>query len=224
VKIAALLKFSALDYPGKLSAVVFCQGCPLRCRYCHNKDFLDADLPGQISFEELKTFLDTRKDKLEAVVFSGGEPLLQDDLYEAIMTVKNMGFLIGLHTAGSYPERLTAVLELVDWVGFDIKTSFLRYRDVTQIENSGHLAQISLVKLLISGVNYELRTTYDPRYIPAEFLTEIAKTLRTVGATKWIIQECILRDGSEKNSLPLPEAEALSAASKYIDIEVRREW
>jgi pyruvate formate lyase activating enzyme len=160
---------------------------------------------------------------LEAVVFSGGEPLMQDDLCEAVKSVKDMGFLVGLHTAGSYPDRFSDVLELIDWVGFDIKTSFSRYYDITQVENSGLLAQISLAKLLASNVDYELRTTYDPRNISDETMLDIAKTLQTIGATKWVIQECILRDDGEKQSLNMPDPDLILAISEHISVELRRE-
>ncbi|MDR0695264.1 MAG: anaerobic ribonucleoside-triphosphate reductase activating protein [Holosporales bacterium] len=224
LKIAAILRFSALDYPSKLSAVVFCQGCPLRCKYCHNYDFIDPVAPGALTFESLISFLKTRRDQLEAVVFSGGEPLMQPGLIEAAERVREMGFLIGLHTAGTYPDRLANMLKITNWTGFDIKTSFARYSEITQIEKSGLQALASLEYLLASGVDHELRTTYDPRNISDEALLDTARTLKELGATKWVIQECILRDkdSTKGQSLGMPSKSIILQISEHIGVELRR--
>jgi pyruvate formate lyase activating enzyme len=223
MKIAAIQKFSMLDYPNKLSAVVFCQGCGMRCKYCHNPDFLDVSKPVALEFSELSQLLENRKDKLEAVVFSGGEPLLQPDLYEAMTKVKSMGFLIGLHTAGMEPSRFSEVLPIVNWVGFDIKTSFENYENITQVKNSGKFAKESFEKLLASNADYEIRTTYDPRNTTAEDMINVAKTLQIHGVADWIIQECILRNNKLKERLYLPNSDIISEISKYVNIEFRQE-
>ncbi|MDD5304810.1 MAG: anaerobic ribonucleoside-triphosphate reductase activating protein, partial [Elusimicrobia bacterium] len=111
---------STTDYPGVLSAVLFLQGCPWRCSYCHNPHLIPADSPPEREWESALAFLRGRVGLLDAVVFSGGEPTLQDGLEDAMREVKAMGFKIGLHTGGAYPERLVALLPLIDWVGLDI--------------------------------------------------------------------------------------------------------
>lgn len=136
INIGGLLRFSLLDYPGKISAVIFTQGCPLRCVYCHRPDLQNLNVINETKFEDIIKFLDTRAGLLEGVVFSGGEPLLQKNLYEAIEIVKNMGFSIGLHTSGCLYDSFIKVLPMVDWVGFDIKQTFGKYSSITQIQNS----------------------------------------------------------------------------------------
>lgn len=222
-KIAALLKFSTLDYPGELSAVVFTQGCPIRCVYCHNPDFQDYTKDGTIALDELFSFLQERKGLLDAVVFSGGEPLMQPGLYEVMSLVKQEGFLIGLHTAGTLPNKLKQVLPLLDWVGFDIKTDFTHYEKITQVPNTGQLAEESFELLKESGIDFEVRTTVDSRNITSEDLINIAKFLNRNGIKKWVLQECILRSRGKDLNIPLPEQEILSEISKYTEIEIRRQ-
>jgi pyruvate formate lyase activating enzyme len=222
MEIAAILKFSALDYPGKLSAVVFCQGCSLRCCYCHNPDFLDASLPGHVLHEEFLSFLESRVGLLEAIVFSGGEPLLQSDLKESIELVKGWGYVVGMHTSGIIPNSLKLVLPMLDWVGFDIKTRFELYENITNTPGSGNYAAESLDIILASGVNYEIRTTYDPRNITDTDLIDIARVLSARGVRKWIIQGCIIRGDAALTALPLPSQDTLSEIAIHVDVKLRR--
>lgn len=223
LKIAAILKFSTLDYPGKLSAVVFTQGCPIRCVYCHNPDFQDYKKSQTIEFDELLSFLKTRKNLLDAVVFSGGEPLMQSGLYDAVSIVKQEGFLVGLHTAGTIPDRFEQVLPILDWVGFDIKTYFDKYEEITKVPNSGELALKSFDLLQKSGVSFEIRTTVDSRNITSEDLINIARFLKLKLIKKWVLQECIIRSTDKDLKIPLPSPDVLDSISKYIDIEIRRQ-
>lgn len=222
-KIAAIQKFSTLDYPGKLSAVVFSQGCPIRCVYCHNPDFQDYTKSGVIAFTELLTFIKERKELLDAIVFSGGEPLMQRDLYDAISMVKQEGFLIGLHTAGTILNKLNQVLPLLDWVGFDIKTSFDKYEEITKIPNSGKLALEGFDLLQKSGIPYEVRTTVDSRTIKPEDLIDIAKFLKLKNVKKWVLQECIIRSAEKNLNIPLPNQDIIANISKYTEVEIRRQ-
>jgi pyruvate formate lyase activating enzyme len=221
MKIAAILKFSTLDYPGKLSSVVFCQGCALRCKYCHNPKFLDPSLPGSITTEELLSFLESRIGFLEAVVFSGGEPLLQSDLEQVINAVKSLGYFVGLHTSGICPDEFKQVLPLLDWVGFDIKTCFDSYENITQTLGSGEKASESFEYLLNSGITYEVRTTYDPRNITDTDMINIAKFLKQNGVSRWVIQECITRDNGVTEHLSLPHQIILTDIGMYINVEMR---
>ena len=222
MKISAVLHFSALDYPDKFSAVLFSQGCPLRCVYCHNPQFQDSYLPGAVDFADVLAFLQKRVGLLEAVVFSGGEPLLQSDLGECMRQVKELGFLIGLHTSGAGYDNFVNILPLVDWVGFDIKAVFGKYPAIANVQADILKIKLSFNALISSGVSYEIRTTVDSRYISVNDLVEIAQFLRGAGVKKWVLQECILRhQAGEDRHLPLPAAEELEALRQYIDVSVR---
>ncbi len=223
IKIGGVLKFSTLDYPGKLSAVIFCQGCPNRCVYCHNPDFIPIKAMSSIKFSEVMDFLRTRQGLLEAVVFSGGDPLIQNDLYKAMLQIKSMGFLVGLHTSGVNPKRLKEIIDITDWIGFDIKTNFERYETITRNKVSAKLAKESLDIVLKSNVAYEIRTTVDSRYITFEELHNIAKLLSDIGIQKWVLQECILRTKTDEQKLSLPNIEEIEQLEQYLEIEVRRQ-
>lgn len=223
MNIGGLQKFSSLDYPGKLSAVIFCQGCPLRCVYCHNQELQSCSRQSKFAFFDVLSFLKTRQGLLDAVVFSGGEPLLQSDLKESMAEVKNLGFLIGLHTSGIIPERFKEILSIVDWIGFDIKTVFDDYEKITQVPNSGRLAQQSFELLVQNHSNFEIRTTFDPTIISEGDLLNIAILLKTYGISEWIIQECVLRNVSPAQKLPLPSKKCLDELSKYVRVIVRRQ-
>lgn len=121
--IAGMTPFSTVDWPGKLAAVVFLQGCPWNCGYCQNFAIIDPKAPAQIPESELWNLLERRAGLLDGVVFSGGEPTRQPALIAAARRAKALGFQVGLHTGGAYPRRLAELLEhgLVDWIGLDIK-------------------------------------------------------------------------------------------------------
>lgn len=160
--IGGLTPFTTIDYPGKLAAVIFCQGCAWRCSYCHNQHLLPLKEQGNVSWHDVVGFLEQRRGLLDAVVFSGGEPTLQPSLPEAIAKVRTMGFMTGLHTGGAYPEQLAACLPQLDWVGMDLKAPFELYDQITGGADSRAVAERSALILRSSGVAHQFRTTLDP--------------------------------------------------------------
>jgi pyruvate formate lyase activating enzyme len=189
LRVGGLTPLSTTDYPGYLSAVVFCQGCPWRCGYCHNPHLLPARGPGEIAWSDIVSFLGRRKGLLDAVVFSGGEPLAQAGLADAMRTVRQMDFRIGLHTGGAYPSRLAEVLALVDWVGFDVKASFAEYERITTVQRSGDRALESAKLLLAADVAHEFRTTIHPRQHDPRTIERLAVQLADLGARHYVLQE-----------------------------------
>lgn len=187
LRVGGLVPFSTVDYPGQISAVLFCQGCPWRCRYCHNAH-LQRFAGGNFSWGEIEQFLRVRIGLLDAVVFSGGEPTAQASLGEAMRFARSQGYKIGLHTAGILPDRLAEVLPLVDWVGFDVKAPFdSRYDAITGVSGSWRATQSSLEHLLRSGVDYEIRTTVHPALLDGPALEDIESLLQRAGAkpSRW---------------------------------------
>jgi pyruvate formate lyase activating enzyme len=158
LRVGGLTRLSATDYPGKLAAVVFCQGCAWRCGYCHNPELQRPRSGAEIAWPEVRTFLMRRRGLLDAVVFSGGEPTQQRGLERAMREVKAMGFLVGLHTAGIVPWRLGKVLPLVDWVAMDVKAKLDEHETVTRVKGSGGRAQESRERIAASGVACEFHT------------------------------------------------------------------
>lgn len=178
--------FSSIDYPGKLAAVLFCQGCPLRCAYCHNPALLPFE-QGQLTWPEVMDFLARRRGLLEAVVFSGGEPLAQAGLESALAEVRALGFKIGLHTAGTHTARLRRILPLCDWIGLDIKAPLARYPEITGREVGRHTFA-ALAAIMQTGLDYEVRTTVDHALLSTGDLMALAKELAGYGLTSWVLQ------------------------------------
>lgn len=162
LKIGGLTPFTTIDYPDHLAAVLFCRGCPWRCGYCHNRSLLEADVAGDICWDKVLAFLESRRGLLDAVVFSGGEPTLQSSLKQAVLAVREMGFRVGLHTAGALPLILKEVLPSLDWVGMDIKAPFHEYERITCVPGSGEAARQSALLIRESGVAHQFRTTLAP--------------------------------------------------------------
>jgi len=188
LRVGGLTPLSTSDWPGKLAAVVFCQGCPWRCGYCHNPGLIPARGESEIPWDDVLAFMHRRQGLLDGVVFSGGEPTAQADLLEAMREVRALGFKIGLHTGGAYPQHLAALLPLVDWVGFDVKAPFADYPRVTGAAGSGERALISLQQVLASGVDHELRTTVHPALLTDTELVSLGRDLAARGAKHYVIQ------------------------------------
>lgn len=212
LRIGGLVPLSATDYPDHLAAVVFCQGCPWRCGYCHNPHLLARRGETEIPWSDVIALLERRRGLLDAVVFSGGEPTLQPALPGAMREAKAMGFKIGLHTAGIYPRRLAEVLPLIDWVGMDVKAEFDRYPQITGVPGSGARARRSLEIILASGVACEFRTTMDPRTHPAEALDRLTRFLSARGVRHYALQEMRpLAGGARREQHGRPAAALIQA-------------
>ena len=191
IKIGGAERFSLVDFPNKVAAVLFLQGCPWRCPFCYNTHLQAADVDEAIDEEAFLAFLEKRKGKLDAVVFSGGEPLLQPKLATAIEKVKSLGFTVGLHTGGFSPTAFAKVLPLVDWVGFDIKAPFdeQHYQRATGSQTPLNNILQSLDMLIDSGVDFETRTTCDPRLWSVEDIYTIARQLKEKGVKNYHLQK-----------------------------------
>jgi pyruvate formate lyase activating enzyme len=189
LEIGGYVPLSTTDLPGQLAAVVFCQGCPWRCGYCHNPHLQPPRADQTIEWNTLHEILLRRRGLIDAVVFSGGEPTAQAALLGAISEVRGMGFRVGLHTAGIYPRRLKRLLPLVDWVGFDVKASFAEYASVTGVAGSAARAVESLRAVLASRVECEIRTTVHPDLMAPDSLVALAQALAGLGVRRYVVQE-----------------------------------
>lgn len=188
LRIGGFDPLSAVDWPGQLAAVVFCQGCGWACRYCHNPHLIPHERPAQlVAWTDIVAWLGRRHGLLDGVVFSGGEPTLQPALPAAAATVRALGFKVGLHTAGPVPENLARLLPLLHWVGFDFKAPFDRYAQVTD-HDQGARARESLRLLTAARVAVEVRTTWHPQLLSPADLTLMAGALVEAGGSAWTIQ------------------------------------
>jgi pyruvate formate lyase activating enzyme len=164
MKIGGLNRFSLSDFPSKVAAVVFTQGCNFRCPYCHNGCLIPENVPSKllITEEEFYEFLKVRRNQLDAVVVSGGEPTIHRDLPQFLCRIKAMDFAVKLDTNGSRPEVLRELLKdkLVDYVAMDIKAPLHIYKTITRA-SSLRINEIkeSIVLISKSGVDHQFRTT-----------------------------------------------------------------
>lgn len=188
IKVGGITPFTATDYPGKLAAVVFVQGCPWRCGYCHNPHLQNRTEDSPSDWAQVLTLLQRRVGLIDAVVFSGGEPTMDAGLEDAMRDVRSLGFCVGLHTAGMYPRRLEEVLPLVDWVGFDIKATPQGYDTVTRVAGSAKAPWISAKMLLDSGVAHEFRSTVHPDLHTEQDLLALGQILHAMGVRKYAMQ------------------------------------
>jgi len=205
LRVGGLVPLTTLDFPDHLACVLFCQGCGWRCRYCHNPQLIPACGEQEKSWDDILGFLRQRIGLLEAVVFSGGEPTLQQALPEAMAEVRAMGFKVGLHSAGIKPRLFRQVLPRVDWVGFDVKALPERSTLITGVEGSGQANWQSLEYLLDSGVAHECRTTVHWHLFDAGRLWDMAQRLRALGVERFAVQ-CVRTARMLDQSLPQAQA------------------
>jgi pyruvate formate lyase activating enzyme len=192
VPVGGITPFSTVDWPDKIAAVLYLTGCPWRCPYCHNPEFVKPS-GGVHPWEDVLALLRERRGFLDGVVFSGGEPTMHPGLGEALRQVRALGFQTALHTGGNYPGRLGELLDrgLLDWVGFDVKAPFEDYQLITGQPDSGQRARLSLETLVRSGVDYEMRTTVYTPVLDVRRLETMASQAAHLGAGNLVLQRCL---------------------------------
>ncbi|MNK18088.1 Pyruvate formate-lyase 1-activating enzyme [compost metagenome] len=150
--------FTLLDYPDKVACIIWFAGCNMRCLYCYNPDIVLGK--GEISYEDVLAFLETRKGMLEAVVLSGGECTMHGDLIELVRTIKMMGFLIKIDTNGSRPLVVEQLVKerLVDYMAIDFKAMPRNFIEQTGSDLFGSFER-TITFLIASRQYFEIRTT-----------------------------------------------------------------
>ena len=186
--VAGLVPFTTIDYPGKLAAVIFLQGCPLRCPFCHNQTLQTEGTPTDVTLLEIQDFLKQRKRLLDGIILSGGEPLKNIEVKYLLQEIKVLNYLVGIHTSGVYPQHLADVLSMTDWVGLDIKAPWDKYELLTGRKGMERPVQDSLKILIESRKDFECRTTCDPRYLTKEDILKIARDLSEQGVQNYVLQ------------------------------------
>lgn len=205
MKIAGLQKQSLIDFPGKISAIIFTAGCNYRCPFCHNFDIvLPESIAKQqlVDFKTLIDFFNERKDFLNGVVITGGEPTLHSDLADVIKTLKDMGYSVKLDTNGSNFKLLKELVQanLVDFVAIDIKTKmdFDKYNKAVGgvLTNDMFENLKSSIKFLIdSDIDYEFRTTFVPGLVSKDDVLDIVNYIK--GAKRYCLQKFLSENAND---------------------------
>ena len=188
ITIAGLVPFTSIDFPDRLAGVVFLQGCPLRCPFCHNPNLQTCCKTFEFSGEELESFLKTHQKRLDGIVLSGGEPLLQADIVAFAKWINSFGYQVGLHTSGVYPDRLQALLPILDWVGLDVKAPWCKYNVITGSRGMARYVEQSLKILSENSVPFEVRTTCDPRYLEPNDIYQLVDDLKPYNIKTYALQ------------------------------------
>lgn len=191
MKIGGLQPFTLSDFPGKSAAILFVIGCNFRCPFCYNHHLFD-ETQAPMPDEEVYGFLAARRNQLEGIVISGGEPTIYADLPEFIQKIKRLGFLVKLDTNGSHPACVRRLLtdHLIDYIAMDIKAPFGLYDRLSGVKTKMALMQESIQLILDYHIPHEFRTTWDRSLLTEEDIEEI-KMLIPKGS-RYSVQDAIL--------------------------------
>lgn len=200
MRFGGFIKNSLIDYPEKISSVIFFKGCNFRCPYCHNKELVfgpshisSVSEPNTNMVEESNvfSFLEKRKRLIDGVVLSGGEPTLTKSLYRICQIIKDMGFMIKLDTNGSFPNILENLLYhgLVDYIAMDFKTSPDRYPKYISrmVDIDAIKASIQLIQ--DSKIDYEFRTTCVKPIVDESVIHKMVPYVE--GAKRFVLQKFV---------------------------------
>ena len=187
--LGGLQKSSLIDYPGKISCVLFLSGCNFACPYCHNPDLARGCLATSINENSVYDFLESRREFLDGVVISGGEPTIQKDLIQLCRKTKQMGYPIKIDTNGSRPLVVQTLIDegLVDYIAMDIKTDPACYSPLIKKEYSPENIIASIRIIMESKIDYEFRTTCIKPFIDADVIESISRLIS--GAKLYALQK-----------------------------------
>jgi pyruvate formate lyase activating enzyme len=220
--IAGFQKLTLLDYPGKLAALIFTQGCNFACDYCHNPEMIPQcrrkTYDPRLDPQAILKFLERRQGLLDGVVISGGEPTLQPDLQDFMAKIKAMGYLIKLDTNGSNPQVLTNLIHanLLNYIAMDIKHTPKKYLKLVKNDCSDSILEsINIIKN--AKIDYEFRSTILPFFHSKDDIREMGKMIK--GAEKWYLQtfrphKTLSRKLNNQRSFTQKEMQSLQKATK----------
>lgn len=225
MNIAGVQKVTLLDYPGKVACEIFTQGCNFECPFCQNSSLIPITNTGEFSEEEIFEYLNLRKNILDGVVITGGEPTVQKDLKEFIKKIKDLGLLVKLDTNGGNPKVLQELIDekLVDYVAMDIKNIFNKYNITAGKKINLDNIKKSIEILKASKIDYEFRTTIIKEM---HSLDDIVSICKLVGNAKYYLQNFEDSENVIDHSLHGFSREELLFIDKYLkdvfpNVEIR---
>lgn len=189
MRIGGFQKTSLLDYPSEVSAIVWTVGCNFSCPFCYNVDIVNKTV-ALISEDEIFLYLKKRRNMLDGVVITGGEPFLQGDLKEFCGKVKSLGYLIKIDTNGSFPDELEGLFDecLVDYVAMDIKAPKEKYHMLAGVSVKLENIERSIALIRDRAPDYEFRTTFVPDLLDKKDIEDIGRWL--CGSKRFFLQQC----------------------------------
>ena len=219
MRIYGLQKLSLVDYPGKTAAVLFTGGCNFRCPFCHNYGLVMN--PGQpLDDSEVFSYLKKRQGLLDAVVITGGEPLLHADIADTIKKVRELGYPVKLDTNGTFPNRLAELLSqgLIDYVAMDIKNCQEKYYLTAGCEVDLDAIDKSIMLLKSTETAFEFRTTVVSQLHEYEDFVKIGRWIE--GEESYYLQRFKDSENVPFGNLTAPDEETmkeyLRAVQKFV--------
>lgn len=192
LQIARFEPFTTVAWPGRISAAVVTQGCPLRCSYCNACAYQDPREPGRVSWAAVRSHLARPDSRVNSLVLTGGEPLRQPQVVPAMQEARAMGLAVTLETAGVFPRRLAEALPFTDRLALDIKAAPAAYGDLTGKPGAGPKAWESLKVAVAWGGDLEVRLTVDPVHHTASDVYAVVDAVLATGAPAPVLQEVSL--------------------------------
>jgi pyruvate formate lyase activating enzyme len=229
VAIKGLEKFAPRDFPGYLASTVFIGGCNFRCPYCHNADLvLRPDSLPSFPMDFFLGFLESRKDWIEAVCVTGGEPLMHEDIEVLLSLIKERDLLVKIDTNGAFPARLETLMQdkLVDYVAMDVKAPLEKYSDVTLAPVCLEDIRGSISLIRQSNLPSLFRTTVVPGLVGGEDIQEIARLLKGAQAfqiQRFVPNNTLDKDFENKKPFSVEEVKSFAELAKPYFSEVRIE-
>jgi pyruvate formate lyase activating enzyme len=217
-------KVTLVDYPDKIATVVFTNGCLFKCQFCYNNDLVSAPFPIKIPEATILAYLKKRQGKIDAIVITGGEPTIHQDLSDFISKVKALGYLVKLDTNGYMPKNLQKVLSdtPVDYLAMDIKAPLDKYSALAGINVQTDKIKQSIDIIINSGIPHEFRTTIIKEDHTVEDVAAMAQLIEN--ADKYFLQpfqatDTLVNPAYKAKTSPTPDLlKAMqTAAQKHIN-------
>jgi pyruvate formate lyase activating enzyme len=179
IPVKGFQKTSMIDYPGKMSSVLFLGDCNFRCPYCQNPDLITKNLP-DMKLDKIMDYLKNKRNWVDGVCITGGEPTIHKDLPGFCKQLKDEGFLVKLDTNGTNPSMVKTLLKdkLLDFIAMDIKGPLEKYDTIAAVKVNRGVIQESVNLIRGSGLDYEFRTTVLPRLLKKEDLLAVGRWLK----------------------------------------------
>lgn len=189
MRIKGFVESSLIDFPARICSVIFTPGCNFRCPFCHNPELVVDDKTEGIDENTILEYLTKHKKWIDGVVISGGEPLLQADIENFLVKIKELGMQVKIDTNGSNPDLLNELMQkkLVDFIAMDIKSSIETYEKTTNVPVNIENIKRSVELIMNSHLEYEFRTTIVPKFIDENEIKKIAELIK--GADKYVLQQ-----------------------------------
>ena len=183
VKFYAQQKVNLNIYPDTIATVLYTGGCNFQCKYCSHKDlvFLKQDRK-ELSNEDIKQYLEKRKNTIQAVFIRGGEPCMHENLDVFLEYGKSLGYKMAIQTNGSYPKNLISWIEdgLIDYVVLELKQDQNHYSDVIGLKTYDMTSiQTTVDYLLKSNIDVCFEFMITKEYHTESNVREFAKWIQS---------------------------------------------